>query len=204
MCKACRQRSIWARIKLLSLISVAKPFDSASHSSRIKEENVSSLLQTWVPSFYQSFLENLSIFLVIFNQPDTHAYRFVDQFLKNISLRSCELTKLSILMINFVLSRAFEKLFFSFSLRFAHLHSQRQGWEFCPRFFSLSRPSFKIFFQPQDLDFYAQLSNGLRILTLFLNLSRGIFKSGFWQNLAQKKTETLKQRSGQILGHATP
>lgn len=112
MCKACRQRSIWARIKLLSSISVAKPFDSASHSSRIKEENVSSLLQTWVPSFYQSFLENLSIFLVIFNQPDTHAYRFVDQFLKNISLRSCELTKLSILMINFVLSRAFEKLFF--------------------------------------------------------------------------------------------
>lgn len=126
MCKACRQRSIWARIKLLSSISVAKSFDSASHSSRIKEENVSSLLQTWVPSFYQSFLENLSIFLVIFNQPDTHAYRFVDQFLKNISLRSCELTKLSILMINFVLSRAFEKLFF-FRFPFVLLICIRSG-----------------------------------------------------------------------------
>ena len=62
---------------------------------------------------FQSFLENLSTFLVTFHQPDTHAYRFVDQLLKsNFLARIRELTKLRILMINFVLSRAFEKLFF--------------------------------------------------------------------------------------------
>ena len=62
---------------------------------------------------FQSFLENLSTFLVTFHQPDTHAYRFVDQLLKSYFLaRIRELTKLRILMINFVLSRAFEKLFF--------------------------------------------------------------------------------------------
>ena len=44
----------------------------------------SSLLQTWVPSF-QSFLE-AKLPESSSHQPDTHAYRFVDQFLKNSSL----------------------------------------------------------------------------------------------------------------------
>ena len=83
MCKACRQRSIWARIKLLSSISVADFHQRRTHSE-LKKKMFSSLLQTWVPSF-QSFLE-AKLLESSSHQPDTHAYRFVDQFLKNSSL----------------------------------------------------------------------------------------------------------------------
>ena len=88
----------------------------------LKRNVISSSFQTWAPSFFVlSFLEIPKNFLVILkSKPDTHAYRFVDQLLKNISFRSFELTKLSILIINFVLSSQFWNIFHFFdSLSFA-------------------------------------------------------------------------------------
>ena len=79
----------------------------------LKRNVISSSFQTWAPSFFVlSFLEIPKNFLVILkSKPDTHAYRFVDQLLKNILLSSFATTGLSILRRFFFLSRAFLKNF---------------------------------------------------------------------------------------------
>ena len=81
----------------------------------LKRNVISSSFQTWAPSFFVlSFLEIPKNFLVILkSKPDTHAYRFVDQLLKNICCRRFATTGLSILRRFFFLSRAFWKIFHS-------------------------------------------------------------------------------------------
>ena len=79
----------------------------------LKRNVISSSFQTWAPSFFVlSFLEIPKNFLVILkSKPDTHAYRFVDQLLKNICCRRFATTGLSILRRFSFLSRAFWKIF---------------------------------------------------------------------------------------------
>ena len=91
----------------------------------LKRNVISSSFQTWAPSFsFLSFLEVPKNLLVILkSKPDTHAYRFVDQLLKNICCRRFATTGLSILRRFFFLSRAFWKIFHSalkLSIRFSH------------------------------------------------------------------------------------
>ena len=60
-------------------------FSSASHSFRIKEENV-FVFTSNLSTQFSKFSRSLKLPESSSHQPDTHAYRFVDQFLKNSSL----------------------------------------------------------------------------------------------------------------------
>ena len=99
MCKACRQRSIWARIKLLSSITAITSllqFPEASRS-KLSTGNFSEVIHFCIIPFVFSstwFFMSWSS-----SKPDAHAYRFVIQFLKIVtaSQRQDEYLTLSIL-----------------------------------------------------------------------------------------------------------
>ena len=122
----------------------------------LKRNVISSSFQTWAPSFFVlSFLEIPKNFLVILkSKPDTHAYRFVDQLLKNICCRRFATTGLSILRRFIFLSRAFEKFFMSLSTsQSVSALREAQGDEL----WRIEMPSVKLFsknfsFLPHHLD----------------------------------------------------
>ena len=84
----------------------------------LKRNVISSSFQTWAPSFFVlSFLEIPKNFLVILkSKPDTHAYRFVDQLLKNILLSSFRDDRIEHFKKIFLLVKSFWKIFFRVAL----------------------------------------------------------------------------------------
>ena len=150
-----------------------RSFDQRRTHSELKKKMFfvfTSNLSTQFSKFSRSSKASLSLSL----QPDTHAYRFVDQFLKNISLlfRADEFENYKT-QIRFV--KCFWKFIFNFLFTWLLVLSLKQGVESYTRFFPLSRATWWNFYQPLDLDFCSLRSNGLRILTLFLALSRHFF-----------------------------
>ena len=109
MCKACRQRSIWARIKLLSLISVWQ-WKLPSHSSEF-QRNILCFVFHSLSTWYLKFSRKAEASLGCLQLPDTHAYRFVDQFLKNTLFRADEVRNYKIL---FLRVKAVGKFIFDF------------------------------------------------------------------------------------------
>ena len=81
----------------------------------LKRNVISSSFQTWAPSFFVlSFLEIPKNFLVILkSKPDTHAYRFVDQLLKNILLSSFRDDRIEHFKKIFLLVKGYLKNIFS-------------------------------------------------------------------------------------------
>ena len=142
MCKACRQRSIWARIKLLSSISVWQ-FSLPSHSSEFPEKHLVFRLSFTLSTWYLKFSRKAEASLGCLQLPDTHAYRFVDQFLKNTLFRADEVENYKIL---FLRVKAFRKILFLFF--FGPLPFDRQGLELCRSFIPLSSRFQKIFSIP--------------------------------------------------------
>ena len=146
MCKACRQRSIWARIKLLSSISVWQ-FSLPSHSSEFPEKHLVFRLSFTLSTWYLKFSRKAEASLGCLQLPDTHAYRFVDQFLKNTLFRADEVENYKIL---FLRVKAFRKILFFFFFWPAAFWSA--GLRIMPKPHSLVKSFSKNLFNP-DLAF---------------------------------------------------
>ena len=172
MCKACRQRSIWARIKLLSLISVWQ-WKLPSHSSEFQRNILCFVfhsLSTWCLKFSRKAEASLGCLQL----PDTHAYRFVDQFLKNTLFRADEVENYKIL---FLRVKGLKKIYFLFS--FSLPSFDRQGWELCRSFILVSSRSQKFLFAPNPtfLPQYPKHRSGVGILRNILKLSNSFIEN---------------------------
>lgn len=133
MCKACRQRSIWARIKLLSSISVADDLHQRRTHSELKKKMFfvfTSNLSTQFSKFSRSSKLLGHLRFTGYSRLSVRWSIFKEQFVARF-----ELTSLRIIRLKFVLSSVFENIFYSlFSLDCLCIRSSRV-WNLTLRFF---------------------------------------------------------------------